>query len=245
MSIHASAGRRMDEESLPKRDRPLPSPGTGGTIEVGSERRRMRAPGMELPEEHVTQMLREIAGGDSKAADRLLPAVYDELRRLARSRMSKERAGLTLDPTALVHEAYLRVIGGAQDQQWDHRGHFFAAAALAMRRILVERARHAKRLRHGGGRDREDLGEHSARVEGEEPIDLIAARRSPPETRVVRPGAGPDRESAVLRRAVDRRDRRCDGPLARDHQDRVGVRARVAATRHGRRARPGRDIPPR
>lgn len=129
---------------------------------------------MEFPEEQVTQMLREIAGGDSKAADRLLPAVYDELRRLARSRMSKERAGLTLDPTALVHEAYLRVIGGAADQQWDHRGHFFAAAALAMRRILVERARHAKRLKHGGGRDREDLGEHSARVEGEEPIDLIA-----------------------------------------------------------------------
>lgn len=134
----------------------------------------MSVPGMELPEEHVTQMLREIAGGDSKAADRLLPAVYDELRRLARSRMSKERAGLTLDPTALVHEAYLRVIGGAKDQQWDHRGHFFAAAALAMRRILVERARHAKRLKHGGGRDREDLGEHAARVEGEEPIDLLA-----------------------------------------------------------------------
>ncbi|MBX3352739.1 MAG: sigma-70 family RNA polymerase sigma factor [Phycisphaeraceae bacterium] len=133
----------------------------------------MSAAGMDLPEEHVTMLLREIAGGDAQAADRLLPAVYDELRRLARSRMSKERAGLTLEPTALVHEAYLRVIGSAKDQPWDHRGHFFAAAALAMRRILVERARHAKRLKHGGGRDREDLGEHAVRVDSEEQIDLI------------------------------------------------------------------------
>ncbi|MGE3190125.1 MAG: ECF-type sigma factor, partial [Vicinamibacterales bacterium] len=79
------------------------------------------------------------------------PEVYDELRRLARSRLARERHELTLQPTALVHEAYLRVSGDDQDRRWDRRGHFFAAAALAMRRILVERARHYQRLRHGAG----------------------------------------------------------------------------------------------
>jgi RNA polymerase sigma factor (TIGR02999 family) len=87
----------------------------------------------------------------------MLPEVYEELRKLARARLARERGPQTLQPTALVHEAYLRVAGDAQDQRWDRRGHFFAAAALAMRRILVERARHYQRLKHGAGGERVDL----------------------------------------------------------------------------------------
>jgi RNA polymerase sigma factor (TIGR02999 family) len=90
------------------------------------------------------------------SSDELLPEVYDELRKLARARLARERRQ-TLQPTALVHEAYLRVAGGDQSQRWDRRGHFFSAAALAMRRILVERARHYQRIKHGGAGERVDL----------------------------------------------------------------------------------------
>jgi RNA polymerase sigma factor (TIGR02999 family) len=100
----------------------------------------------------ITRILFEIEQGDPKAADRLLPLVYDELRRLAAARLAREQPGQTLDATALVHEAYLRLIG--ENAAWDCRGHFFAAAAEAMRRILVENARRKKRLRHGSGRQR-------------------------------------------------------------------------------------------
>src|SRR5262245_14385973 len=98
-------------------------------------------------------------GGPGSSRE-LLPEVYDELRKLARARRARERHGKnaqTLQPTALVHEAYLRVAGDQQEQQWDRRGHFFAAAALAMRRILVERARHYQRMKHGAGGQRVDL----------------------------------------------------------------------------------------
>jgi RNA polymerase sigma factor (TIGR02999 family) len=91
----------------------------------------------------------------------LLPQVYDELRRLARSRIAREPAGLTLQPTALVHEAYLRLAGDGSDRRWDKRGHFFAAAAIAMRRILVERARHYRRVKHGGEQQRVELDQES------------------------------------------------------------------------------------
>ena len=94
-------------------------------------------------------MLTRADGGDPRAAEELLPLVYDELRRLARARLARQPAGTTLQPTALVHEAYLRLVG-ANDPGWNSRGHFFAAAAIAMRRILVERARRKGRLRHGG-----------------------------------------------------------------------------------------------
>lgn len=114
----------------------------------------------------VTLALDAVRRGDARAAEQLLEAVYDQLRDLARARMAREPragAGMTLDPTALVHEAYLRLLGPENvdrpKQQWDGRGHFFAAAALAMRRILVERARHRGRRRHGGGRDRVELAE--------------------------------------------------------------------------------------
>jgi len=105
-------------------------------------------------------------------AARLLPVVYDELRKLARRRLAQEKPGQTLQATALVHEAYLRVVGSDDRPQWAGRGHFFAAAAEAMRRILVERARQKKRTKHGGGRQRVDLDSGLA---GEVPDqDLVA-----------------------------------------------------------------------
>jgi RNA polymerase sigma factor (TIGR02999 family) len=100
----------------------------------------------------ATRILSAIEQGDPQAAEKLLPLVYDELRKLAAQRMAGERAGQTLQATALVHEAYLRLVGGeGADQKWNSRGHFFAAAAEAMRRILVEKARRNLRIRHGGG----------------------------------------------------------------------------------------------
>ena len=105
----------------------------------------------------VTRLLDAVAGGDRRAAEDLLPLVYDELRKLAAARMAGESPGHTLQPTALVHEAYLRLVGRGDDQRWDGRGHFFAAAAEAMRRILVNHARDWKRLKRGGERLRLEL----------------------------------------------------------------------------------------
>ena len=105
----------------------------------------------------VTQILRALEAGDRHAAADLLPLVYDELRKLAAARMAEEKPGQTLQPTALVHEAYLRLVGDAQSQNWNGRGHFFVAAAEAMRRILVNRARDKGRLKRGAGRNRVDL----------------------------------------------------------------------------------------
>ena len=107
----------------------------------------------------LTRILQSVEQGDASAADQLLPLVYDELRKLAAARMNNEAAGHTLQPTALVHEAYLRLVGSDASQQWDGRGHFFAAAAEAMRRILVESARRKKRLKHGGELRRVDMDE--------------------------------------------------------------------------------------
>jgi RNA polymerase sigma factor (TIGR02999 family) len=102
----------------------------------------------------VTRILNAIDQGDSEASQQLLPLVYDELRRLAAHRMAQERPGQTLDATALVHEAYLRLVEVPEVGQWDGRGHFFAAAAEAMRRILVDNARRKSSLKHGGQRQR-------------------------------------------------------------------------------------------
>jgi RNA polymerase sigma factor (TIGR02999 family) len=118
----------------------------------------------------VTRILSAIEQGDPHAADQLLPLVYEELRRLAGQRLAREAPGQTLEPTALVHEAYLRLVAspgreaGEVPRHWNGRGHFFAAAAEAMRRLLVERARRKGRARHGGGRARVDLDEASAVV---------------------------------------------------------------------------------
>jgi RNA polymerase sigma factor (TIGR02999 family) len=105
----------------------------------------------------VTRLLLAIDHGDSRAAAELLPLVYDELRKLAATRMAQEKPGHTLNGTALVHEAYMRLVGTNASPQWNSRGHFFSAAAEAMRRILVEQARRKHRVRHGGGLHRVDL----------------------------------------------------------------------------------------
>jgi RNA polymerase sigma factor (TIGR02999 family) len=110
----------------------------------------------------VTQLLGAAAAGDRQAAADLLPLVYAELRQLGAARLAREGPGQTLQPTALVHEAYLRLVG---DQRFEGRGHFFAAAAEAMRRILVERARRRGRDKHGGGRRRVELADHAAAAE--------------------------------------------------------------------------------
>jgi len=106
----------------------------------------------------VTQILSQIESGDPSAAEELLPLVYDELRKLASAKFAQEKPGQTLQATALVHEAYLRLVDVKQAQHWNSRGHFFAAAAEAMRRILVENARRRGRAKHGGDRQREELG---------------------------------------------------------------------------------------
>ena len=107
----------------------------------------------------VTRILSAIERGDPRAANQLLPLVYEELRRLAAQRLAQEKPGQTLQATALVHEAYLRLVDVAQAQEWSSRGHFFAAAAEAMRRILVEQARRKSRHKHGGGLQRVPLDE--------------------------------------------------------------------------------------
>jgi RNA polymerase sigma factor (TIGR02999 family) len=120
----------------------------------------------------VTRILSAIEQGDPRAGAQLLPLVYDELRKLAAARMAAEPAGQTLQPTALVHEAYLRLVDG-EERAWDSRGHFFAAAAQAMRRIVVENARRKKRAKHGGGRQQVeiDLADLPTRLP---PDDLLA-----------------------------------------------------------------------
>ena len=105
----------------------------------------------------VTQLLSEIEQGDPSASDQLLTLVYEELRQLAGDKLAKEKPGQTLQATALVHEAYLRLVNVDDAQRWDSRGHFFAAAAEAMRRILINRARDKQRLKRGGGRQKLDL----------------------------------------------------------------------------------------
>jgi RNA polymerase sigma factor (TIGR02999 family) len=107
----------------------------------------------------ATKLIHAIDAGDPHAAEQLLPLVYDELRKLAATRLTHEKPGQTLQATALVHEAYLRLVGADSGQNWDGRGHFFAAAAEAMRRILVEQARKKSRLKRGGDRQRLDAKE--------------------------------------------------------------------------------------
>lgn len=107
----------------------------------------------------VTQILSQIEQGDPSAAEQLLPLVYDELRKLAAAKMAQEKPGQTLQATALVHEAYVKLVDVQRAQKWDSRGHFFAAAAESMRRILIERIRRKKSLKHGGGREQVELEE--------------------------------------------------------------------------------------
>jgi RNA polymerase sigma factor (TIGR02999 family) len=120
----------------------------------------------------ITRILSAIDQGDPRAAGQLLPLVYEELRKLAAQKLAREKPGQTLQATALVHEAYLRLVGTDPRQPWDSRGHFFAAAAEAMRRIMIENARRKKRSKHGGDRQRVDLD--SCISCNEDPDDLAA-----------------------------------------------------------------------
>ena len=120
----------------------------------------------------VTRLLNASRDGDLQATAQLLPLVYDELRRLARARLAQEPAGQTLQPTALVHEAFLRLVG-AEDQRWDSRAHFFGAAARAMRQIMIDRARHKAAEKHGGDRARVALDESKIAISAPS-IDLLA-----------------------------------------------------------------------
>jgi RNA polymerase sigma factor (TIGR02999 family) len=121
----------------------------------------------------VTRLIELVGQGDPQAARDLLPVLYDELRRLAAQRLSHEAPGQTIDATSLVHEAYLRLVGRDPEHPWNGRGHFFAAAAEAMRRILVERVRHKRRLRHGGALGRIDLDRVD--LAADEPSDDLLA----------------------------------------------------------------------
>jgi RNA polymerase sigma factor (TIGR02999 family) len=140
----------------------------------------------------VTHILGAMQQGDPHAAGQLLPLVYEDLRRLAAHKLAHETPGQTLQPTALVHEAYLRLIGDEPQSHWDGRGHFIAACAEAMRRILVENARRKKRDKHGGGRRRVELPDLPAA--DQEPDDLLAlddalaalAAEDPPAAEVVK-----------------------------------------------------------
>src|SRR2546421_155930 len=121
----------------------------------------------------VTRILSAIEHGDPHAAEQLLPLVYDELRKLAAQRLAGEKPGQTLQATALVHEAYVRLVGGAADRHWDGRGHFFAAAAEAMRRILIDQARPKGTRKAGGGRRRVDRGDVEPALDGPD-LELLA-----------------------------------------------------------------------
>jgi RNA polymerase sigma factor (TIGR02999 family) len=130
----------------------------------------------------ASRILEAAAQGDAQAASQLLPLVYDELRRMAAQRLAQEKAGQTLDATALVHEAYLRLIGNEPQRPWQGRAHFFAAAAEAMRRILIENARRKRRIRHGGEQRRVPLDEANVPAKAEdrllavdEVLDRLAA----------------------------------------------------------------------
>jgi RNA polymerase sigma factor (TIGR02999 family) len=136
----------------------------------------------------VTRILSAIERGDEQAAGQLLPLVYDELRKLASQKLAQEKPGQTFQPTALVHEAYLRLVG-AGDPGWSSRGHFFAAAAEAMRRILVERARRRGRVRHGGGRKRLDLAEIAIVVGPSDDDEILRLDEALDRLATVRPQA--------------------------------------------------------
>ena len=175
----------------------------------------------------VIRILADIERGDRQAAAELLPLVYDELRRLAASRLAREAPGQTLQPTALVHEAYLRLVGGDPDKAFDGRGHFFAAAAEAMRRILIDRARARHRLKRGGGRRRVpfDLDALLAEPPGD---DLLALDEALTALAGEDPAAADAGPAPDLRRADPPRGRRGDGRQQVDRRSRLELRPRLA-----------------
>jgi RNA polymerase sigma factor (TIGR02999 family) len=123
---------------------------------------------------NVSQLLQQIEDGDAAATEQLLPLVYQELRRLASRKMTHENAGHTLQPTALVHEVFLRLVGGKESQAWDSRGHFFSAAAESMRRILIESARRRAAEKRGGNLQRAELSDDVAVIDPDDTATLLS-----------------------------------------------------------------------
>jgi RNA polymerase sigma factor (TIGR02999 family) len=174
----------------------------------------------------VTRILSAIEHGDAAAAAALLPIVYDELRRLAAGRLARESPGQTMQATALVHEAYLRLVGDPA-KQWDGRGHFFAAAAEAMRRILIDRAREKGAAKRGGHRVRLSLDDAHLAVDAisDDLLDLNDALGPPGRSR---PGQGGPRKAALLRGADAGRGGRCAGHLPCHGRSPLGLRPGMA-----------------
>src|SRR5262249_50955152 len=188
----------------------------------------------------VTRILSAIEQGDPHAAEQLLPLVYDELRKLAAQLLAQEKPGQTLQPTALVHEAYLRLVDVEQAQHWNSRGHFFAAAAEAMRRILVESARRKHRQRHGGGRGPGPPGGppppgRPARC-GANRGGLARPGRRLDQVSRGRSGGGRSRQTAFLRRLLGRGGRRRPGDLPGTGLPTLEIRPGLAPLRPRRRA---------
>jgi RNA polymerase sigma factor (TIGR02999 family) len=164
----------------------------------------------------VTQILKAIERGDPSATERLLPLVYDELRKLAATRMSQEAPGQTLQATALVHEAYLRLVDVENTQHWNSRGHFFGAAAEAMRRILVDNARRKRSVKRGGEHTRQDLDTSGIRAP-ETDLDILALNEGLERL------AAKDHEAAELVKL-----RYFAGLTSRQAADALGISARTA-----------------
>ena len=185
----------------------------------------------------VTQILAAIEQGDAHAPEELLPLVYDELRRLAAEKLAHERAGQTLQATALVHEAYLRLVGGNQTQDWAGRRHFFAAAAEAMRRILIDRARHKQTMKAGGGLRRLDLDNIEPILEEDNGDRLLALDEGLRQLEAERPRARPSGSSSSSSPAVHRRTGRLprSASFHLHRREGLGVRPSLAS---GWRLRP-------
>jgi RNA polymerase sigma factor (TIGR02999 family) len=181
----------------------------------------------------VTRILSAIDHGDPQAAEQLLPLVYGELRKLAAQRLANEKPGQTLQATALVHEAYVRLLGPAGGQNWDGRGHFFAAAAEAMRRILIDNARRKRTGKHGGGHRRQELGE--GEVGAGAPVDdLLALDEALSRLAAEDPAKAELVKLRYFAGLVDRGRRRRPRHLGRNGQASLGLRSSMAVPR-GRR----------
>ena len=180
----------------------------------------------------VTRLLGDLGRGDKDAVNQLLPLVYDELHRLARSYFRRERGEHTLQPTALVHEAYIRLVD--QRAPLESRGHFLAVAATQMRRILLDYARKHHAARRGGA-GQKVLLEDTMAISHQKPVDIIALDAALQKLARARRRSVPGRRAAILRRIVGGGNRGGDGQLARHGQARLEFRARVPASRnHGR-----------
>ena len=191
----------------------------------------------------VTPILDALGRSEPRAAGELLPLVYDELRRLAARRLAGEKPGQTLQATALVHEAYLRLVGGEPGRPWQGRGHFFAAAAEAMRRILVENARRKRRLRHGGGLTRAGSSPTRSPRRKAAPRRAARPRRGPRPPRRRRPRRRRAGQAPLLRRALDRRGRRGPRRLAAHRRPPLDVRPCLAPPGDRARIVPRRNSP--